>query len=749
MAAFHTDMYNFKSIVFWAFLTFALHGLDTSAQKRNKTSTKLNILQNTTDNTSYNAPLVIENFKDNRFGWTLFKDSIAEAKFQDNALILHNYNRSSLASATRSIAISPYNNFNIAVMLNVEAISEDSKFGLLWNGRDNNNYNVCWLQFGKRAEVHTVHNAASQIIAISKDTLPISLSEKLLKVELNKRSNILTFSVNNTIYCRFDMPSFNGLLLGVIAKGRIMVKLDSLAIFQHQPPIILADKSSQTIIKEQLDSVINSPYAEKLPVISADGKVLWFTRANHPQNIGVDRSEDIWYSSLDSSGKWCKPINPGPPLNNEYSNSVVSVTPDNNTLLLYGTYEYKDKEQIKIANDKKNEGNSYIRRPTLYSGFFISHRTIDNWSIPKQVVIHNFYTLGDKISACLSSDQKVMIISLEREDSFGLNDLYACFALPDSTWSEPHNLGANVNSFDDDSNPFLAADGKTFYFTTAGRTGFGDKDIFVARRLDSAWLNWSEPQNLGENVNTPLTEASYTTTASGSYSYYVSKDTISGSLDIFRLKLPDSARPRPLALIKGRTINSKSGSPITADIYYERLSDGKEIGHAQSNPNNGSYTIALPAGELYGFRAEAEGYTGINDFLDLSKLHQYIEIERDLTLVPIEKGAVIRLNNIFFDFGKSDLKSSSFAELNRVVQFLQTHPDISIEIAGHTDNIGAAERKMEVSSNRASAVAEFLENSGINRDRIIIRGYGDTMPIASNATEAGRQKNRRVEFIIR
>lgn len=698
-------------------------------------------------------PFVTENFSDNRHGWMLFKDSVAEARFYDNTLALRNFHPSSFASATRPVALNVEKDFSVTVVIRAPKDTANGRFGLYWGGKNNFNFNAVWIGYGDSVIVERIEQGMRKTLARSKNILPKEMAGQWLTLTIAQKSRQLHVSVNNTEWCVLTTPSFFGQLLGVAAIGKVTAQIDSLAVFQERPPINLLPNLQKTVLKEHLDNAVNSPFVEKIPVISANGKTLWFTRSNHPKNIGFDRSDDIWFSNLNPDGHWETAKNPGAPLNNEYFNSVVSVTPDNNTLLLFGTYEdIRNVRAVPQYSGKTLRADTTLPKryvPTLRTGFFTSHRKLNSWSPPEPVIIRDFYCNGDYLSACMSSDQKVLLISMEREDSYGYNDIYACFAMPDSTWSAPLNIGPDVNSYDNESFPYLTPDGLTMYFTTAGRSGFGDQDIFVTRRIDSTWQHWTEPMNFGPAINTPITEASYTTTASGDYSYFVSKDDVYGTLDIFRLVLPDSAKPKPLALVTGKTLNSKTGEPVEADISYERVSDGKEVGRARSNPADGSYVIALPAGERYGFHAEAEGFLCISDYLNLDKLSQYIEATRDLILVPIEKGAVIRLNNIFFVFGKWDLKPSSFSELNRIATFLKKYPEISIEISGHTDNIGSLERNLEVSSNRAKSVADYLVKHGINSNRIIAKGYGYSRPVTGNTTELERQQNRRVEFFIR
>jgi outer membrane protein OmpA-like peptidoglycan-associated protein len=156
----------------------------------------------------------------------------------------------------------------------------------------------------------------------------------------------------------------------------------------------------------------------------------------------------------------------------------------------------------------------------------------------------------------------------------------------------------------------------------------------------------------------------------------------------------------------------------------------------------------LPAGALYGFRAETKGYVAINQNLDVKNVKDYSEIERDLKMVPVEIGQTIRLNNLFFDFNQSVLKSESFAELDRLVALLKASPKMEVEIAGHTDNVGNDALNKKLSIDRAKAVRDYLVSKQISANRLKTVGFGKSKPLASNETEEGRQQNRRVEFTI-
>ncbi|MBK9334158.1 MAG: OmpA family protein [Ignavibacteria bacterium] len=291
-------------------------------------------------------------------------------------------------------------------------------------------------------------------------------------------------------------------------------------------------------------------------------------------------------------------------------------------------------------------------------------------------------------------------------------------------------------------------DDRTLYFASDRKKGYGSLDIYMSKRLDDSWMKWSEPVNLGANLNSKMFDSFYCIDAKGEYAYVVSSIEGTGNDDIYRIKLPENLKPDPVVLVYGKVINSKNSQPLDATISYNSLSDNVEAGTAKSNSFDGNYKIILPYGKKYSFQASNSGYYSISNYLDLSEISEYKEMNIDIEMRPIEIGETIRLNNIFFDFNESTLRSESYMELDRVVKLLNENPNIEIELSGHTDNVGSDEYNNNLSLNRASSVAEYIIMKGVNTQRIISKGFGKQSPVASNDSEEGRQLNRRVEFTI-
>jgi OOP family OmpA-OmpF porin len=523
--------------------------------------------------------------------------------------------------------------------------------------------------------------------------------------------------------------------------------IDAVAITDSNYPIIADIPKLQLlasgIVIEALDKNVNSDYSELNPLLSPDGKTLYFSRKNHPGNIGgVNDKEDIWYSELDSTGRWMIAKNMGPQLNNESPNfvsAIQAVTPDGKTAIML-------------------LGNKYEPNGKMLAGVSVSSNVGGSWSKPVSLNITNDYNFNEKANYFLTNNRQTMIMSVEREDSQGDRDLYVSFMQDDSVWTEPLNLGDVVNTASEESAPFLAADDKTLYYSSKGFSGYGGSDIYVSRRLDDTWLTWSEPENLGPEINSPLEDLYFNIPAASEYAYY-SRGVTETNTDIFRVKLPIVKSPEMWVTVKGKIVDATTGKPIGAKIIYERLPDGKELGIAQTNPQTGEYEIRLPAGHLYGIRAEAAGRISENQNLDLRNITGEKVIEHEdfklnpmqiepIQVATVQENVTIVLNNVFFDIDQAVVKAESFPELNRIATLMKEKSGMQIEIAGHTDNTGTEQHNLGLSERRAKAVVKYLAGLGVDGSRITTSFFGETKPIDTNDNRDGRRKNRRVEFKI-
>ncbi len=547
------------------------------------------------------------------------------------------------------------------------------------------------------------------------------------KLWVNIKPDKIIVKINDKeIYTGNNPKDFTG-TYGFFTSNAQKLEIDNFK-FYEDVKINLVPNAPTNLAKENLGNKVNTKYAETSPYITPDGKTLYYCIHNSPENTGGEKDGgEIFYSESNDNGQtWTEKKNMGKPLNNDQANFVISSTPDHNTLLVGNSYK---------PDGSPNGG-----------GFSITHRTKDGWEVPQKIEIEDFVSKGGTNEFCLSADRKVIIMTVLRDECIGGKDMFVTFNLGNNKWSKPKSMGKVINSVENEDTPFLAADGVTLYYASSGFPGYGSNDIFVTRRLDDTWTNWSEPQNLGQGINSNGWDAYFTLPASGNYAYMTND--LSGSLDIIRIKLTQNLKPKPVVLISGKVFNSKTKQPMSANITYNALKANKELGIATSNPTDGSYKIVLPAGEFYGFLAQKNEFISVSENIDVTKITEYKEITRNLYLSPIETGQIIRLNNVFFDFSKATLRNESFGDLDRLVKVLTENPNMNIEVGGHTDNIGTAQANTLLSQSRAQAVVNYLGQKGIAKDRISAKGYGMDKPSAVNTTEEGRQANRRVEVTI-
>jgi OmpA-OmpF porin, OOP family len=495
--------------------------------------------------------------------------------------------------------------------------------------------------------------------------------------------------------------------------------------------------TANTIVKvENIGPNINSELPELRPTISADGKILFFICENHPANTKYNsfrHSQDIWLSVKDSNGNWMEAEHMEYPLNSYFYNAVFWISPDNNRILIR---------------------NAFVDGDYAGNGVSMSYRTKKGgWSKPQMLQIRNYakYDRGKQNGASMSQDAQTLLLYMTEEKGGYNSDIYVCFLQKDGTWSEPKSLGKKINLKNyDEMTPYLAPDGVTLYFSSNRPGGIGDNDIWMTKRMDDSWQKWSDPVNLGRPINTEDWDAFFTLDAGGEYAYMSSSRNSYGESDIVRIKLLEKEKPDPVVLVSGNVYNKKTSAPLSAALVYETLPDGTVAGNGNSSPSDGAFSMVLPYNKNYSIRASADKFFAISENLNLDSLVKagYKEIHKDLYLVPIEVGQVVRLNNVFFDFDKWDLRPESFLELDRVVKLLNENPAIVIELSAHTDSRGADDYNMKLSDNRARSVMEYILSKGISPERLSSHGYGETVPVATNDTDDGRQLNRRCEFKI-
>ncbi len=490
-----------------------------------------------------------------------------------------------------------------------------------------------------------------------------------------------------------------------------------------------------------LAGAVNTIGNELHPLLSPDGTALYFARTKFAGNTeGNTDSGDAWRSeSKDHGQTWGPPVRLDA-LNTQQNNEVVAARADK--VVVRGTYE---------PGAFRDEGISHLPVVAATSG---AAKGVH----PVPIAINNLYSASPATGFFVSADEKLLLLSLERGDSEGGNDLYLSRRRADGGYGDPLSLGPVLNSPGFDFAPWLAPDGKTLYFASYGHMGYGSADLFVSTRLDDSWTRWSEPRNLGPALNGPGFNAYLSLSADGKTAYFSSSATANGTKDIWRTgravpadSLPKSAEVAEVseangrAYLSGRVLDARTKQPIPGALVKANLlgtgRNSTQFNASVRSDNSGNYQMSLLPGR-YALSAVG-GLLTMADTLAASGSPR-----RDLLLRPAAVGDKVDLPSIIFAQGKATLLGSSFLELNRLAIALQASPAVEVRLEGHTDNVGPADKNQQLSEDRVAEVKRYLVGRGIAETRITTIGYGGTKPRYGNDREETRRLNRRVELAI-
>jgi len=333
-----------------------------------------------------------------------------------------------------------------------------------------------------------------------------------------------------------------------------------------------------------------------------------------------------------------------------------------------------------------------------------------------------------------------------RAGGLGGMDIWYSVKKSDGKWSNPVNPGASLNTTEDEFSPFIYFNGKTLYFSTNGRKSFGGFDIYSSEMQPDS--SWSEPKNLGPEINTPADESGLIISSDGKKAYFSSVRDKSRGKDIFSIDLPDNIAPESVSYFAGVVRDKKSGLPVKAKVELINLSTRKDKVNIVTE-KDGSFLICLPQGTSYGLNVSSDGYMFYSENFDFKGGYTSKKpYRKNVFLNPIDLGESLRMYNVFYDIDSWDLLPESGPELEKLYQFLTRHNDLKVEIAGHTDSSGSLEHNQKLSENRAESVRNYLITRGINPKQLTWKGYGETRPLVPNDNPEAMKLNRRTEVTI-
>jgi tetratricopeptide (TPR) repeat protein len=466
----------------------------------------------------------------------------------------------------------------------------------------------------------------------------------------------------------------------------------------------------------ELPKTVNRFHSQYFPVMTADRETLIYTG-------NQDGDENLYVTSTKNKN-WTEPISISEKINTKENEGTATISADGRTLV------------FTACGGRKGYGSCDL---------FISYKQGDDWSSPQN--------LGTGVNSpewdsqpSLSADGRTLYFVSDRKGSLGKRDIWLSSLDSTNRWAKATNLGAPVNTIEDDLSPFIHANGKTLFFSSEGHVGMGGLDLYFTENQQDKWII---PENLGYPLNTFEDQVALFITSDGKKAYYAlerDQEDKFRRAKIVEIEVPASlqAKFKATYFLKGTVYDAQTKQKLQADIELITLKNNELVGKISSDAQTGSYTSVLTSGGEYAVFVSKKGYfyKSLNfDFSDKIGLDRII----DIPLEPIKKEAKEILNNIFFDTAKWELKSQSTVELDKLVALLKSNPALPIEISGHTDDVGKDADNLILSQKRAKSVVDYLVQKGVNVLKIKAEGYGKNRPYLPNSSEENRKLNRRIE----
>jgi outer membrane protein OmpA-like peptidoglycan-associated protein/Tol biopolymer transport system component len=467
---------------------------------------------------------------------------------------------------------------------------------------------------------------------------------------------------------------------------------------------------------------INTEEDEYLPIITADEETIIFTRQ-------VARNEDF-YTSKKQNKEWANAAYLSKNINTaNYNEGAQSISPD-------GKYLF-----FTACNRPDALGRCDI---------YLAKREGNDWTEPFNIG-EPINTSGWESQPSISADGRTLYFISNRKGGLGGYDIWSSELNDDESWTVPVNLGPNINTKYDEISPFIHPDNESLYFASDGWPGFGNKDLFISRKIKTTenQTEWSKPENLGFPINTSTEENGLSVSHNGKLAYFSSKQKDGfGKLDIYYFELPENLKPKSVSYVKGKVFDKIDNQELNAHIIITDLISEKTVFDDFTEFGDGLFLASLVIDRNYGLTIKKDGYLFYSQNFLLNNDQKNEAFFLEIPLERIEIGKMVVLNNIFFNSNEYNLLPESKTELKQLIVFLKENPKVSIEIGGHTDDIGDDESNLMLSKNRAKTVFDYLINNTIPANKLSFKGYGESRPLSNKNTENGRKMNRRTEFKI-
>ncbi len=483
-------------------------------------------------------------------------------------------------------------------------------------------------------------------------------------------------------------------------------------------------RKPEATFPKKLTGPVNTKDNEYFPSLSIDGSVLVFTRqAREPGNtLTKPPQEDLFYAAFQDTG---------------YRNPEAFPIPVNST---------GNEGTQSLRQDGRVMFFTACNRPDTKGGCDIYYcvKSGDQWSDP----VNLGYPVNTRYwesTPFLSQDGKSLFFASNRPGGSGGMDIWRATLKTDLSWSAPVNLGQPVNTPSDEMSPILLVDGKTLFFASNGHIGMGGFDLYKYDLSDRGTS--PAPKNLGYKVNTCFDEDGLTVNADLNLGLFASnRDSLTGK-DIYQVDMSPYIPVSNALTLSGTVRDRITGLPVGARIEVQPHGDTL-ISSVEADPVTGTYLLGIPERPAYRIGASYPGYLPYSQYYINDTLSGKTKIQYSIDLEPIQPGAAIVLQNIFFALNSHELLPESDKDLEEILTLFSRNSGIVIEISGFTADTGTDDYNLVLSQKRAESVMKFLISHGINPDQLTAKGYGRSHPIATNETEEGRSLNRRTAMKV-
>jgi outer membrane protein OmpA-like peptidoglycan-associated protein/tetratricopeptide (TPR) repeat protein len=511
-----------------------------------------------------------------------------------------------------------------------------------------------------------------------------------------------------------------------MGKFASMLPNDDRAVAFKADPNYLPKLRSQAKLYDAKALSINSDKSDFGALLTGDNH-LYFASARNTarRTAGWDEQPylDLYVSVMNADGTFAEPTTVSE-LNTRWHEGPASVSNDGNTIY-FSSESFVEKEFDKDKKNRLKKGQVYLYKAAKEG---------EKWGKPTELPF-NSKDFSNQHPA-LSKDGKTLYFSSNRKGAIGGFDIWKVSVSADGSYGSPENLGKEINTEGNEGFPYITDDNK-LYFSSDARKGFGGLDVF--------WIDLSKPnsqaQNVGAPVNTSKDDFAFTFNTAKNTGFFSSNR--DGNDNIYQ------ATPVCTTQVNTTVKDAVTGN-ILADASVAILDEKKNVIETKTSDAQGKVSYTVDCGRTFTIQASKDGYEAAS-FAVAKTTGTAQEIAA--ALQPIEKIVtpdVVTLNEIYFEYDKSNITKEGAFELDKLVQVMTKYPDMIILVKAHTDNRGSDAYNMALSERRAKSTVQYILSKGIAKSRISGKGYGESEPkvACDTCTEAQHAQNRRSEFLI-